>query len=174
MRIVSLPKTAEEFRSLRDAAALTPEGGAALFVLALNAYVKDTAFGEACVTMMLANDPLLLEKADPGAWKGFQPSKNSEFLLKQLLRYAGIARSFVCGTKIADDYALPPLPWTLRVARNKYSALENGDLKVFVYSSGADSRRPLAMRKNDQGVWKVAGFSSLPMPIKTPLPHDPL
>lgn len=173
-RVVSMPRTAEAFRSLRDSAARTPEGGAILFVLALNAYAEDKAFGETCVTMMLANDPVFVERSEPGAWLGYSPSKHSEYLLKRLSSYAGIARSYVRGTKLDDDYALPPLPWAIRVARNKYSALENGDVKVFVFSTGADSRRPVEMRKNDQGVWKVAGFSSLPMPVKTPPPRDPL
>jgi hypothetical protein len=174
VKVKMMPATLEEFRALRDSVACTPEGGAALFVLAMNAYVRDRAFGEACLTMMLANDPLLVEKAEPGSWKGFRPSEGSAFLLEHMLRYEGIARSYVYGTKIDDDYSLPSPPWTIRISRNKYSAYENGDIKVFIFSMGAPSRRPIDMRKNDQGIWKVSDFESLPLPVRKPIPHDSL
>jgi hypothetical protein len=174
VRVPFLPATKEEFLSLRESMSKSPEGGAALFILALNIYAKDPGFGETCLTMMLANDSATVQTADPGAWKGYKPSEKSLYYLSHVSSSPRIARSYVYGTSLADDYRLPSLPWSIFLSRNKYSAKDTGEITVHAFSTGADSRRPIGMMKNDQGIWKVSNFSSLVVSVKKPLPPDPL
>ena len=50
----TLPSTLEEFLALRDRVARTPEGGAAMFALALVCWARDTAVGEPFITVSIA------------------------------------------------------------------------------------------------------------------------
>lgn len=159
--IEALPRDAAGFAAMRDGLGATPEGAAALFVAAMNVYVDDEALGRACLTAILVNDPELVSPASPGDWKGYEPSALVQRRMGYVKAQAGIARSLVQGTDPAASYALPPFPWTVRARRNAYSVQDNGDVKVFVFSTGADSPRPVTLRRNAAGVWKVAEFSSL-------------
>jgi hypothetical protein len=41
--------------------------------------------------------------------------------------------------------------------------------KRFVHSSGADSPRPLTLRKNNRGLYKVTSWSSLQVGVRPPV-----
>jgi hypothetical protein len=166
--VESIPSSEEEFERWQASIANTPEGAAASFIVALNIYTADKDLGLPCVAMTLHNDPLYLEKSDHGIWKGFDLTRKALLQLSNVDAYTGTARSFIEDTDILNDYSLPPLPWSILVLRNRLSEFDGGDIKVFVVSSGADRPRPVFVRRDDRGIWKVNGFSSLVMTVKKP------
>ena len=56
--------------------------------------------------------------------------------------------------------------WTDREALQLEVQAERA--KVFVWSSGADSPRPLTLIKNNRGLWKATNWSSLTVGIRPP------
>jgi hypothetical protein len=170
--IDELPSDAAGFERLRNRLASSPEGGVAAFVVALNLYAMDRDLGLACVTMTLHHAPEFVVESAAGPWKGFEPSEKTRYLLSFIDEFPGTARSFIVGTSPEGAYALPPLPWTIRVSRNAYSVKEGGEVMVFVQTSGAGKPRPAYARRNDRGLWKVSGLSSLVMGVKKPSAPD--
>lgn len=44
----------------------------------------------------------------------------------------------------------------------------DGLVKLFLYSSGADSPRPIQLSRNDKGLWKAYSWSSLESGVRPP------
>ncbi|MDF1667734.1 MAG: hypothetical protein P1V97_38715 [Planctomycetota bacterium] len=166
--IKAMPKTNEEFVKLRDSTATTPEGGAAMFVLAMMAWEKDKDVGEPFFTIALDKGQL---KKGKGGYKGYAPGNSAMFLIKRIDGKKVFSKSYLDGTSPKKGYAAKA-PFKFKFMRNKYSKLSNGDIKVFVYCSGADSPRPCRLRKNNRGLWKVVEFSSLVVGMRKPPSKD--
>lgn len=162
--IPALPLDIDAFVSARDRIALTPHGGAAMFVLALVAYAQDPRGAEAFLTVMLRSD--LLDD-DREGYRNKRPRRARRLDFES--RIAGhpeIARSYVQGTSAADGYALKAGPWVVRVRVTAQSVEGETRAKVFVWSTGADSARPITVERNANGVWKAAEWSSLEVGVR--------
>jgi len=162
-----IPNDVEGFLALRDRLATTPEGGAAVFAVALVCLTRDEALGRAALT--IAIDRSQLSQGGKG-YKGFQPSNMELQAFKE--RIAGkphVALSYLAGTSPETGYALPAEPLKVRV-RNQGLAHERTEdtAKLFVHSTGADSPRPIALVKNNRGLWKAKGWSSLTVGVRPP------
>lgn len=165
VEVPGLPATVEELVALRDRLATTPEGGAAIMVLALIAFAQDPALGTKFLTVAIEARHL---GDGPDGYKGKQPSG---VVLRdardRIGRAPHIARSYVQGTSPQGGYALPAPPW--RVAGREQPGDVQADRgKTFVRSSGADSPRPMHLVKNDRGLWKASNWSSLEVGVRAP------
>ncbi|WP_250630802.1 DUF6935 domain-containing protein [Rhodoflexus caldus] len=162
-----IPESVEEFISLRDRLATTPQGGAAVFVIASIMYVRNPETGYPC--LIIASDKSLLSPSDKGGYQGFDFGSSSAYLVKQLDSKKYVPYSYILGTKPATSYALGNPPHRVACSTNPYSGKESdGQLKVFVRCSGADSDRPLTLVRNDRGIWKAKEFSSLMVGVRPP------
>lgn len=133
-----IPKTIEEFLSLPQSAMSTPFDTAALTVIALNMYTE--------------NKELSFKMLD--SLRGPRPLNNMD---KQFIsdRFRGkdyLMRSYFDGSSAENDYT-PCVPYTVTVSENQYSYAEAGFAKLFVACSGADSPRPVQLRKAKDGKW---------------------
>lgn len=133
-----IPDSFERFLSLPQSAMKTPFETAAMAVLALSVYPenKDLSFR-------------MLE-----ALRGPRPLTNMD---KQFItdRFRGkdyIMRSYFDGAVAENDYC-PSKPYTVTVSDNQYSYAEQGLAKLFVACGGADSPRPIQLRKAKDGKW---------------------
>lgn len=166
IEIPDIPNSVEEFVALRSEIATTPEGGAALFVVAMMMYTRDKNLGLPAFTIAIKKDQL--SKGD--AYKGYAPPTSLNFYLQQLLRKPYIARSYISGTVPANRYQLPAnKPYTIKLKAELFAAQLDGNknpVKVFIESSGADTPRPVLLRKNDKGYWKAANYNSLFLGVK--------
>ncbi len=170
VKIESLPQSTEEFISLRDKIATTPEGGAAVWVVAAILYARNPTLGRQC--LIIASDKSLLTTS-PKGYMGFDFGQNSDFLIKQLDSKQYVPNSYVQGTKTENQYTLPATPYSIACSTNPYSGnVAEGRLKVFLQCTGADSDRPVTLVKNDKGIWKVLEFSSLVVGVKQPKPKS--
>ena len=81
--IGAIPSTIEEFVAMRDEVAVTPSGGAAMFVVAMMNYAKDQTLGLQCFTAILVNDGSQLWD-DPKGYGGKSPNKNAMYFIDMI------------------------------------------------------------------------------------------
>jgi len=168
IRVDALPATIEKFLTLRDRLAQTPEGGAALFVVAMLKFVEDPQMGEQFLTIAL--DRSNLEKSATG-YKGHRPASSIQYHLKRMQSMAYLPGSYVKGTSSATGYEARA-PYTFDFSRNRYSEIKPEEVKVFIACTGASSSRPITLRRNDQALWKVYEASSLFVGVAAPRKPD--
>jgi hypothetical protein len=162
-----LPKSIDAFVALRNEAAVTPQGGAAMMVVALLVYAEDEELGKQCLTV--AVDRGRLSEGSKG-YKGWQLSNRElQFLHRQLEGKTYLPRSYVAGTTPEGGYQLTDPPYRIECTDNQYSGdIASGTYKVFVACSGAATPRPVTVKVNDKGIWKALEWSSLVVGIQPP------
>jgi hypothetical protein len=167
VQIPSLPAAIEEFLELRDRVATSPEGGAAMMVVALLAYADGEQLGQECLTCAVARTRLV---DGTKGYKGRQLSNASLQRIRAQIRGRDyVARSYISGTTPEDGYQLSGAPYTIECLRNVHSGdPASGKCKVFVVSSGADSPRPVTLARNENGIWKAIEWSSLIVGVQPP------
>ena len=171
--IDKLPTTVEEFLEMRDKISKTPEGGATTMIVALILYSQNPELGISCLTIAVDKQRLSKTTKNEG-YKGYIVSKNDLNLIhSQINRSPYVPNSYIKGTKVDNGYKLPEGKLVFDYSTNAYSGDEkDGEIKLFIPSSGADSARPLRVKKNDAGVWKASEWSSLIVGIRAPKVDD--
>ena len=159
-----LPTSTEEFIKFRDEIAQTPEGGAVAFIVASILYSKDPNMGRECV--VIQTDMSQVQQSNSG-YKGYNLTSSNDFQLKQIDSRKHIPFSYVQGTSNESGYAVPAGAMKFKIERSVKT--DDGKTKVFVWSTGADSARPITLRQNDKGVWKAHEFSSLMVGVRPPV-----
>ncbi len=163
IEINKLPANIEEFIMLRDELSKTAEGGAALFLLALKTLIDKPEVG---LKFLVAS--VDMQRLTTGTtYKGFDLLPNDLNLIKsQFKNNPLIPNSYIEGTAFTNNYT-PQLPYKYLFTSNQYSGNPEGNsYKLYVKCSGADSPRPIAMHRNDKGIWKANEWSSVLVGIK--------
>lgn len=155
LELQSFPDSVETFKNLRDDLAQTPFGGAALFAVALNVFSEDPVAGIPLLTIAIDVD-LLVDGKDGVAGK--QPAALRDFKDRNGQK-PWIARSIFQGTCPADGYRLPAFPLSILFGEQRGDILET-TARVFILTTGADSPKPIRLKKNDKGFWKACEWSS--------------
>ncbi len=170
VRLDGLPQTMDEFAGMRDAMAVHPEGGAAYMVLAGLMYAQDETLGLQAITSMMEGDKL----TGPAVYKDKGlPAEQVTRLSERWGSPGGkayVPRSYVQDTHQDDGYVLPQPPYVVKV---RLSQQDKGVAKVLVWSTGAQTPRPLTLVKDDAGVWKVRDFQALLQDVKPPKETKP-
>jgi hypothetical protein len=162
-----LPQSPEELITLRDQIAKDPWGGAAIAVFALIGWDADAPRGESMLVLAVSERNVDKVKgaaaAAPGTYKGYALSGAFKAWLRLGERYKHCARSYAVGATPENRYTVDPAAVTVRFKKQDKAvgSIESGTYKVFVCSAGADSCRPITMRRNKHGVWKADEMSSL-------------
>lgn len=161
-----VPSSTEEFIALRNKIGTTPEGGAAIFILATIKYTQDSEMGRHWV--IIATDPYWLSASSSNrAYKGFDLGNSANFSLQQLDQKKYIPYSYIKGTSFQNAYEPERLPYQITIER--LADAGDGMVKVFINTSGADAARPITMNKNDAGIWKGFEYSSIFVGVKQPI-----
>lgn len=170
--IDAIPQSTDGLIELRNKIATTPEGGATIMIIAMLKYVEDPDTGLQFFTLAL--DKSHLSEVTSGVnYKGYAPSASLMYHIKRLGTMGYLAASYITGTSVDGGYKLPSFPYKINIYRNKISDQQGEDLmKVFVECSGADSSRPVTLKKNDKGIWKAYECSSLFVQIRPPKKAD--
>jgi hypothetical protein len=166
----SMPSNISEFEALRDKLATTPEGGVLVLIAALKMYNENP--GEGIKAMIVAVDQGLLSKSDgKDNYKGYALGSATVSLVKsQLGNYPYVINSYLPGATPGNNYVPGPLPYKFELTANQYSGdAAKGQIKLFIKSSGADSPRPVTLKKNSKGIWKAYEFSSIVVGIRKPV-----
>ncbi len=166
IQVDKMPNSVEEFVTLRDQIAKSPQGGVAMFVLALKLCVDNPSVGEQC--LVIAVDRSRLQQGS--IYKGFQLfSSDNNRVKRQLNYYPYVVNSYFKGANPENGYTAT-LPYVFNFSSNAYSGDKKvGKFKIFVKCYGADSPRPIKLVKNNKGYWKAVEWSSIIMGIKKPV-----
>ena len=135
-----LPATVEELAAMPQAALTVPEEVAALTVAALARFPENQ---EDAVRMLdFLRGPRPLNGID------------KQFLKDRFRGKEYLMRSFFAGSSPENNYT-PSMPYRVVVSENPYSRsqLAEGYLTLYVNCSGADSPRPLKLRKKPSTVF---------------------
>jgi hypothetical protein len=166
VQIDAIPKTIDEYISMRDRIAVTPEGGAAMLLVALKMYEinKDEGF-KALIAIM---DLSILRKQKGGKeYRGYGfGGSYSDMFQSVYSRFPYIASSYFPGATPANSYATGDGPFQFEFKLHKYRTQDDIEHTFFIPCGGADSPRPVHMKKNDKGIWKAANYSSLLVGIR--------
>lgn len=155
MNVNSFPKSVDEFKTFRDELAKTPQGGAAVFAVALNVFSSDQKLGTQFLTLCLDMDRLTDGKEGVS---DKQPTSLRDFKDRNGAK-PYIARTMFAGTKPENGYELPAFPLEIKF-KDQPADIKETEAKVFIVTSGADAPKPLQLRKNDKGIWKANEWSS--------------
>lgn len=154
----SLPENLDQLKTMPEAAMDSPYKTAALAIAALCRFAED----ETAVHEML--DYL----------KGPESLSNLEkqFLRDRLAGKAYKSFSFFAGAAPGNGYT-PSVPYQITVSANPYSFETENWATVYIQSGGADSPRPIRLRKKPStGQWFLNELQCL-SDIRIPAEEDP-
>ena len=152
-RFNSLPNNVSELTALPEAALSDPFMTAALTVAALCRYEGSPDDCTAMLNVLRGPRPLSVYETqflrDRLGGKGYKPF------------------SFFAGAAPANNYT-PDIPYTVTVKDNPYSYQNEGYTTLYLASGGADSPRPVTLRrKGDQWMlWEQMLLSDIRVPAK--------
>ena len=134
IRMDKLPKTLDELKAMPQAGLTNPEEVAALTVAVLALYPENPAETEKMLDFLRGPRPL--------------NGMDKQFIKDRFRGKEYLMRSFFAGSYPENNYT-PVLPYRVVVSENPYSRsqLADGYLTLYVNCSGADSPRPLKLRK---------------------------
>lgn len=134
----ALPDDVDGFKALPQAALSSPFETAALTVVALCFYPEKK---DASIEMLnYLRGPRPLSGVD------------LQFLRDRFMDKDYVPRSYFKGATPQNDY-IPSEPYTISVSTNPYSYENEGYVKLFIRSGGADSPREIVLREAKDGKW---------------------
>lgn len=156
----ALPESAAQLQALPEAAMDTPFKTAALAVCALCAFAADAAIGTEMLNVLRGPRPM-----------------NGQDISFVKDRFRGGARSYIIFSHFAgatpETGYTPTQPYTLTVTADARSYDQENMARLFVRSGGADSPRPISLRKAKDGNWYLWEYSSILVGIRLPAAEDP-
>ena len=154
----SLPESYGQFVNLPQASMATPFQTAAMAVLAFCFYPKDS---ELCFGMIdFLRGPRPMNGAD------------RQFIADRFREKNYVPRSYFMGANPDNDYQ-PSSPYTVTFSENPHSYDADGIAKLFIASGGADTPRPIQLRKAKDGKWYLWEYSSILLDVRKPESSNP-
>ncbi len=154
----NIPTTLEEFKSLPQLQLTSPDDTCAAFLCALSLYIKNKDAGIAAMDILRGPRPMT--------------PYDAQFLRDRLRGKEYLAMAYFDGATPQNNYT-PSLPYVLDVMPDpRPQDIEEGYIRVFLKTTGADSPRPVKLRsKADQ--WFLWEYSSPLSGIRMPAVQDP-
>ena len=136
----SLPESLAEMKALPEAELTSPYQTAALTLCALCVYAADKNIGTEMINWLRGPRPL--------------SGMDISFLNDRFRDGTHVPFSYFEGATPENDYT-PTVPFKVTVESNPYSDANEGYMKLFIKSSGADNAREVVMRKLGDGRWML-------------------
>ncbi len=158
VRFQTLPTTADAFRSMPEFGFATPFQVAALLIVAIHAYPENK---DECYNMI-------------DALKGPQKlsAMDKQFIRDRMMgKSEYIGKAYFSGATPENNYT-PTVPYTVVVEESIHTYAEEGYAKVFIPTTGADTPRPVILRKKGEQ-WFLWEFPGLLSDIRKPKADDP-
>ncbi|MBR1750052.1 MAG: hypothetical protein IJ740_04080 [Ruminococcus sp.] len=127
-----LPENVPELKALPEASLEEPHFAAALFVAAVAHYPKDKDASLEMINYLKGPAPL--------------SEYEKQFIRDRFMDADYVPRSYFEGSSPENKYT-PNVPYTITFEDNPYSYDNEGYVKLFAKSSGADSPRQVTVRK---------------------------
>ena len=157
--IQKIPESLQEFEALA-AGQRTPEKISALFLCALSLFDRNMADGVSAMNLLRGPKPMT--------------PYDAQFLRDRLRGKAYLPLAYFEGATPENGYQ-PRVPYTLNVLSDpRPQDMEQGYMRVFLKTAGADSPRPMKLRqKASTGEWFLWEYSSILSGIRIPAAEDP-
>ena len=152
-----LPANYAEFRDRCQSACQSPYGAAKMFFDAVFCYMDPRTRSEGSKMLRF----VMHEK------QGWERSPNFSMFAQRMRdpKQQHIFRSFAEGTSPENDYSMDPNNYRLMMGELVEST---GYLRLFLYSSGSDSPRPIWVKQFDDGLWYVINVVSTYAGVREP------
>ena len=152
-----LPSNYAEFRDRCQSACQSPYGAAKMFFDAVFCYMDPGTRSEGSKMLRF----IMHEK------QGWERSPNFSLFAQRMRdpKQQHIFRSFAEGTSPENDYSMAPNNYQLMMGELVEST---GYMRLFLYSSGADSARPIWVKQFDDGLWYVINVVSTYAGVREP------
>lgn len=152
-----LPMNVDQIKAIDGFNFNDPKFVAAMFILSLNAFTKDAGKGTEMINLL--KGPVDLTAHD------------TSFLRDRLRGKEYLPASYMIGAKPDNNYS-PEQPYKIEVHDDVRPSSEENYLKLFIASGGADSKRPITLRKkgDEYFIWE---YSSILLSIVKPKSEDP-
>ena len=153
-----LPSTFSEFKQRCRNVATSPEGAAKMYFDAVFCYLEPQRRAEASKMLRY------IMHADAG-WESSQHYATFVQRMRNSSTHY-IFRSFAAGTSPENGYRMSPQNYQLVYSGKSY---EPDYVRVFLISSGSDSRRMLWVKQYDDGLWYVINNADSYMKVREPV-----
>jgi len=158
LRFESLPLDLTEWKALWEQGPRTPEKVCALFLLALDLYTQKREDGLSAIDLLRGPRPM--------------STMEKQFLRDRLMDKAYLPLSYFEGAKPENNYQ-PETPYRLSVYPDpRPQDLEENYMRLYLKSGGADSPRPMVLRKKGED-WFLWDYPGILMGIRLPAKEDP-
>ena len=157
--VSALPCSVDDMRAMPEFSLNDPFKVAAFAVAALDRYPADREAAKAMLNVLKGPEPLT--------------PREIQFINDRFMDGRDyIARSYFDGSSPANDYT-PVTPYTVTVIEYSNSRENEGYIRLFLKSSGADSPRPVVLRnKPSTGEWFLWEFEGILSSIRIPTSAD--
>ena len=157
--IQKIPVNLQEFEALAGTQP-APEKICALFLCALSLFDKDKALGTAAMNILRGPKPMT--------------PYDQQFICDRLRGKSYLPMAYFEGSTPQNGYK-PNAPYVLEVAEDsRPQDIEQGYLRLFLKTAGADSPRPIKLRqKASTGEWFLWEYSSILSGIRIPGSENP-
>ena len=165
-----IPHTLDKFLELRDQIAYTPQGAVAMMIVAFRIYQQYPVEGMKCLTANSTYPLIGPAPNNPGAYDG-NAMNNTTTLRQRLSELSYLPFIYYMGASPQNGYTPDAPPYQVEMYTNPHSYIESNDgtmrIKLFVKTQGADSARPVTVRKTG-GFYSITEYSSLYLSPKPP------
>ena len=153
----ALPQTLQEFAEMPQMDLRRPQNTCAMLLCALHLYNIDKEAGIAAMNML--RGPRQMNDYD------------IRFLKDRMKEKEYLAEAYFEGATPENGYE-PPAPYVVILQPDRHGKMEEGYLKLFMKTSGADSARPVQLRQKEEK-WFLWEYSSILTGIRIPDEQDP-
>lgn len=154
----SIPSTLAEFQAMPQLGLRSPEDACAAFLCALKLYLTDKDAGTAAMNILRGPRPMT--------------PYDQQFLRDRLRGKEYLPLAYFEGARPDNNYE-PAAPYVLNVMPDpRPQDVEEGYVRVFLQTAGADSPRPVKLRGKG-GQWFLWEYSSPLSGIRIPAAQDP-
>lgn len=154
----SIPSSAAEFSNMSQMDITKPENTCAMFLCALQMYIDNKDAGVEAMNMLRGPRPMT--------------PYDIQFLRDRLRDKKYLPMAYFEGATPQNGYK-PNMPYTLNVLPDpRPQDIEEGYIRVFLKTAGADSPRPVKLRGKG-GKWYLWEYSSVLSGIRIPAQEDP-
>ncbi|MHA2208283.1 MAG: DUF6935 domain-containing protein [Candidatus Thorarchaeota archaeon] len=152
----------DKFKAAWEKDASDPYDSIIYYVIAALNIDKDSKLADAMMTIVVSKRDCMDSSSSPS---GLKLGKSSAYYIGQFQEDKNIARSYV-GADWQEDYKFDKNNLTMTVTRDQ--EVDDKTRKIFIHSGGADSPRPVTVKRNKHGQWKLTSYGSLCVGVRKP------
>jgi hypothetical protein len=151
-----------KFKDAWEKDARDPYDSIMYYVIAALNIEKDPKLADAMMTVVVSKKQCMESSKSPS---GLKLGKSAAYYIGQFQENKNIARSYV-GADWQEDYKFDKNNLTMTVTRDQ--EVNDKTRKIFIHSGGADSARPVTVKRNKHGQWKLTSYGSLCVGVRKP------